>query len=99
VVRGQVEGQSAVQAALAGDTGGDEGGGSGSSLRRSSHMEFDARLVRGETAGSGAVILFDRGHRELPPLIKRRSRFLDDTIEPVLGRRRPRQAATRGSQP
>lgn len=49
-------------------------------LRRSNVMEFDARLVRGETAGSGAVVLFDRGQRPLPPLTRRRKRFLDPTL-------------------
>ncbi len=59
----------------------------GVSLRRSNHMEFDARLVRGETAGSGAVILFERAARRLPPLTKQRTRFLAATLEPVLGDR------------
>jgi hypothetical protein len=52
-------------------------------------MEFDARLVYGETAGSGAVILFDRGLRELPPLTEQRKRFLSATIEPVYGPPQP----------
>jgi len=54
-------------------------------LRRSNVMEFDARLVRGETAGSGAVVLFDRGQRPLPPLTRRRKRFLDPTLAVVAG--------------
>ena len=53
--------------------------------RYSRRMEFDARLVYGETAGSGAVILFERGQRQLPPLTKQRTRFLSATIESVLG--------------
>jgi hypothetical protein len=52
--------------------------------QRSNRMEFDARLVYGETAGSGAVILFERGQRQLPPLTKQRTKFLAATTEPVL---------------
>ncbi|MBN1656633.1 MAG: hypothetical protein JXA30_22870 [Deltaproteobacteria bacterium] len=59
--------------------------GSGASALRSNRMEFDARLVYGETAGSGAVILFDRGQRDLPPLTRRRKRFLSATTESVFG--------------
>lgn len=58
---------------------------SSSGMRHSRHMEFDARLIKGETAGSGAVILFDRGTRHLPRLTQRRTEFLDATIKPVLG--------------
>ena len=56
------------------------GGTTAGNLRRSNRMEFDARLIRGETAGSGAVVLFDRGQRVLPQLTKARTRFLDDTL-------------------
>lgn len=57
------------------------------SVRRSNRMEFDSRLVRGETAGTGAVVLFNRGARRLPELLERRSGFLRPTIEDVMGRR------------
>lgn len=56
---------------------------SATTLRRSNRMEFDARLVRGETAGSGGVVLFDRGNRELPALTKTRTRFLEATLREV----------------
>ena len=56
---------------------------SAGTLRRSNKMEFDARLIRGQTAGSGAVVLFDRGQRELPALTKMRTRFLDATVREV----------------
>ncbi len=62
------------------------GAGGATPLRRSNRMEFDARVVRGETAGSGAVILFERGPRHLATLTQRRKVFLDATIEPVLGK-------------
>jgi hypothetical protein len=69
----------------------------GSGMRHSRHMEFDARLVRGETAGTGAVVLFDRGERQLPRLTRLRDRFLRATIEPVLGKREV--AAPAASEP
>ena len=71
-----------VQAAATAGAGIDSGRQRGS-VRRSNKMEFDARLIRGETAGSGAVILFDRGHRELPSLTKSRTRFLNQTLEEI----------------
>lgn len=59
----------------------------GSSLQRSNRMEFDARLIRGESAGSGAVFLFDRGQRPLPSMIERRRSFLHGTVDSTLGQR------------
>jgi hypothetical protein len=56
-----------------------------SSLRRGNRMEFDARLIRGESAGSGAVFLFERGQRPLPSMINKRKSFLRDTVGSVLG--------------
>lgn len=66
------------QAAEAGDAG-------GGSLQRSNRMEFDARVVRGEAAGSGAVFLFERAPRPLPSMVARRTTWLDDTVRDVLG--------------
>jgi hypothetical protein len=57
----------------------------GPSLRRGNRMEFDARLIRGESAGSGAVFLFERGQRPLPSMIDKRKSFLRDTVGSVLG--------------
>jgi hypothetical protein len=59
----------------------------GAAAQYSRRMEFDARLVYGETAGSGAVILFERGQRQLPPLTEQRTRFLSATTEPVFGKK------------
>ncbi|MEL6180720.1 MAG: helix-hairpin-helix domain-containing protein [Myxococcota bacterium] len=61
----------------------DDGG--GGNLQRSSRMEFDARVVRGEAAGSGAVFLFERAPRPLPSMVARRTTWLDDTVEDVFG--------------
>ncbi|PIE15103.1 MAG: hypothetical protein CSA66_08230 [Proteobacteria bacterium] len=54
-------------------------------LQRSNRMELDARLVRGETPRSGAVYLFQRAPRRLPPLVTLRQSYLDDIVVPVLG--------------
>jgi hypothetical protein len=57
------------------------------------NLEFDARVVRGETAGEGAVVLVDRGRRALRPLVRRRTRFLRPTLRAVLGPRVRRRTA------
>ena len=54
-------------------------------LQRSNRMELDARLVRGETARSGAVYLFQRAPRRLPPLVDMQQSYLDEIVVPVLG--------------
>lgn len=66
----------------AGEGGGEEQGGS---LQRSNRMEFDARLIRGETAGSGAVFLFQRAPRALPSMVPLRKSYLQGTVDEVLG--------------
>ena len=55
-------------------------------LRRSNRMEFDARLIKGQTATSGAVYLFQRAPRHLPPLLSMRQSYLKQIVEPVLGK-------------
>lgn len=59
----------------------------GPSLRRGNRMEFDARLIRGESAGSGAVFLFERAQRPLPSMIDKRKSFLHGTVDSELGSR------------
>jgi len=54
-------------------------------LQRSNRMELDARLVRGESARSGAVYLFQRAPRRLPPLVDLEQSYLDEIVVPVLG--------------
>lgn len=54
-------------------------------LRRSNTIEFDARLVQGETATAGAVFLFQRAPRPLPPLVTIGPRTLQRIVWPVLG--------------
>lgn len=53
---------------------------------RGGRMEFDARLIRGETAGTGAVFLFQRTPRRLPSMIDRRTSYLGNTVNSVLGK-------------
>ena len=62
-----------------------EGGSGKSTLRRSNRMEFDGRLVKGEKA-AGAVYLFQRAPRRLPPLLKLKRDQLDRIVLPVLKR-------------
>lgn len=50
----------------------------------SNRMEFDERLVRGETA-AGAVVLFERKPRQLPALVPQRRSYRDRIVLPVLG--------------
>ncbi len=54
-------------------------------LRRSNRMEFDARVVKGERA-TGAVYLFQRVPRRLPPLVTLAPDPLDRIVRPVLHR-------------
>jgi hypothetical protein len=62
-------------------------------LRRSNRMEFDARVVKGERA-TGAVYLFQRVPRRLPPLLRLRPNPLDRIVRPVLRRGVDRRAET-----
>ena len=72
----------------AGDGAADEQGGA-PSLQRSNRMEFDGRLVKGERA-AGAVYLFKRTPRPLPPLLRFERDVLNRIVWPVL--RRPADA-------
>jgi len=54
---------------------------------RSNRMEFDERLVKGQSASSGAVYLFKRVPRHLPGLVPMRRSYRARIVEPVLGER------------
>jgi hypothetical protein len=56
---------------------------SGPGLQRSSRMEFDGRLIRGETARAGAVFLFERVPRPLPSMVKLRESYVSDSVSDV----------------
>ena len=75
------------EAEAAQETDGDQGG--SPSLQRSNRMEFDGRLVKGERA-AGAVYLFKRTPRPLPPLLRFERDVLNRIVWPVL--RRPADA-------
>ena len=75
----------------AASTAGD--GASGPALRRSNRMEFDGRLIKGERA-AGAVYLFNRAPRKLPPLLKLKRDELDRIVWPVLKRNADRPVST-----
>lgn len=89
---GEGEGADAEESATTseqGTTSGDDAaqGQMGGGLRRGNRMEFDARLIRGETAGSGAVFLFQRAPRPLPSMVPLRTSYLHETVDQRLGER------------
>jgi hypothetical protein len=71
----------------------------GSELRRSSRMEFDARLLQGESAGSGAVYLFQRARRRLPRLLTLEQSYVRRIVGPVLGPEAAERAAAAVANP
>ena len=56
--------------------------------QRSAEMEFDARVIQGQRA-EGAVYLFQRAQRPLPPLLSFRRDYLGAILRPVLGDETP----------
>ena len=59
---------------------------------QSRRLDFDARVIRGETAGRGAIVLFERGGRSFAPLARVRRKFLLPTILAVFGEEPARPA-------
>jgi hypothetical protein len=57
----------------------------GPMLQRSNRLEFDARLIQGQLAKSGAIFLFERAPRPLPPLLKLKRSYLRDIVDAELG--------------
>ena len=51
--------------------------------QRESRIEFDERLVQGQTA-AGAIYLFQRGESEFRSMVKLPESFRDRTVDPVL---------------
>ena len=67
-------------------------------VQRSDEMEFDARVIQGQRA-EGAVYLFQRASRPLPPLLVYRKNYLSSIVTPVFSRETPLgQAAVRGTK-
>ena len=51
-------------------------------VQRPNEMEFDARVIQGQRA-EGAVYLFQRATRSLPPLLKYKRDYLSAIVSPV----------------
>jgi len=61
-------------------------------------MEFDARVIQGQRA-EGAVYLFQRASRPLPPLLVYRKNYLNSIVTPVFSHDTPLgQAALRAAK-
>lgn len=66
--------------------GATSGGTAEGSMQRSDRLDFDERLIQGQTARSGAVYLFSRPPRDLPELVKLRKSFRAEISRTVVGR-------------
>lgn len=55
----------------------------GRSLQRGERIEFDARLIQGQTAKAGAVYLFERVRTDLKSMVKERASFRDKVVRKV----------------
>jgi hypothetical protein len=64
----------AAEAAPAADSGGAPG------VRGPTRIEFDDRLIQGQTNKSGAVYLYDRKELKIRSMIKKRENFRDEII-------------------
>jgi hypothetical protein len=76
-----------------GKEGGAVGGGN-PALQRGTRLEFDGRLVQGQTARSGAVYLFERGRSELRSMVRERQSYREEivrTVFPEGGREVPKR--------
>lgn len=65
-----------------GKEGGAVGGGN-PALQRGTRLEFDGRLVQGQTARSGAVYLFERARSELRSMVRERQSYRDEIVKTV----------------
>lgn len=58
-------------------------GGGNPLLQRGQRLEFDGRLVQGQTARSGAVYLFERSRSELRSMVRERQTYRDEIVRTV----------------
>jgi hypothetical protein len=65
-----------------GKEGGAAGGGN-PMLQRGQRLEFDGRLVQGQTARSGAVYLFERARSELRSMVRERQSYREEIVRTV----------------
>ena len=80
-----------------GKEGGAVGGGN-PALQRGTRLEFDGRLVQGQTARSGAVYLFERARSELRSMVRERQSYRDEIVKTVFtegGREAPKPEGRR----
>jgi hypothetical protein len=68
----------AAAAPEAAPAGGDAGGAPG--VRGPTRIDFDDRLIQGQTNKSGAVYLYDRKELKIRSMIKKRENFRDEII-------------------
>ena len=55
-------------------------GASSAGLRRGARVEFDGRLVQGQTAKSGAIYLFARKRGELRSMVQERTHYRTEVL-------------------
>jgi hypothetical protein len=63
--------------------GGAKGDEEGRSLQRGERVEFDARLIQGQTAKAGAVYLFARVPTNLKSMVRERTTFREKIVRTV----------------
>ena len=52
-------------------------------FRRSSRLEFDERLIMGQSLRSGAIYLFERKDSEIQSMLKVRKDYRDELLAPL----------------
>lgn len=58
----------------------DSGGGGAPSVRGPTRIDFDDRLIQGQSNKSGAVYLYDRKELKIRSMIKKRENFRDEIV-------------------
>ena len=53
------------------------------SLKRARHMEFDERLIMGQSLKSGALYLFERKDSEIQSMLKVREDYRQELLAPL----------------
>jgi hypothetical protein len=53
------------------------------SLKRARHMEFDERLIMGQSLKSGALYLFERKDSEIQTMLKVRRDYRQELLAPI----------------
>ena len=61
----------------------DDGGASVRTLKRARHMEFDERLIMGQSLKSGALYLFERKDSEIQTMLKIRRDYRQELLAPL----------------